>query len=163
MIAENCHSAKQTLSFEQFGTARPPLAKQAAEKILEQYSGRKDILLVDDEPVNREVGLALLDFPGIKVKMAADGLEAVKLVASYRFDLILMDVHMPRMDGIEAVRLIRKMPHGIGVQIITLTADSRFENREYSSSLGMDDCLLKPINPDLLYQKVLWSLQIIEE
>lgn len=163
MIAENCHSAKQTLSFEHFGMARPPLTKQAAEMILEQYTGRKDVLLVDDEPVNREVGLALLDFPGLKLKTAADGLEAVKLVASYRFDLILMDVHMPKMDGIEAVRLIRKMTHGIGVQIIALTADTRFENREYSSSLGMNDCLLKPINPDLLYQKVLRSLQITDE
>lgn len=160
MMADQDQTKSRNLSFEPFFSAQPSRAEQNPAILLEQFRGRKDVLLVDDDPVNRLVGLGILDFPGIKVKTAVDGLDAIELLNRHHFDLILMDIHMPRMDGIEAVRHIRKMPQGFGLPIIALTADYRFENTEYAISLNMNDCLMKPIDPDILYQKALQWLQI---
>ncbi|MGB4063432.1 MAG: response regulator [Azonexus sp.] len=135
------------------GSAEP------AEVVLSrEYDGRR-ILLVEDEPVNREVATALLESAGLVVDVAGDGREAVQKVAPGIYDLILMDIQMPGMDGLEATRQIRAMP-GLGeVPIIAVTANIFAEDKANCLAAGMNDFLAKPSPPGLLFSTVLKALQ----
>jgi PAS domain S-box-containing protein len=113
-----------------------------------------NILLADDFELNREIIIPQLEKKGHRVTVATDGLEALEMHAQNNFDLVLMDIRMPVMDGIEAVRRIRALddPVVASVPVIALTAHSIKGDRERFLDAGMDEYLTKPFrNDELLY------------
>lgn len=105
------------------------------------------VLVVDDHPVNREVARILLEAFGCEVVEVCDGQEALDAVESRRFDLVLMDVRMPRMDGLEATRRIRTLPgKGAALSIVAMTADAMPEDVSRCLAAGMNAHMAKPIN-----------------
>jgi len=113
------------------------------------------ILLVDDHPMNREIGVALLTLAGCQVDIAEDGQQAVEAASQGRYDMILMDIHMPRMDGLAATRAIRSLPSPAAhVPIIAMSADALPQQVERCYAAGMVDHIAKPIQRELLYAKV---------
>jgi two-component system, sensor histidine kinase and response regulator len=113
------------------------------------------ILVVDDNPTNQEVALAILKGAGIIAATAANGLEAVERVAAETFDAVLMDVQMPKMNGLEATRLIRALPGGRTLPIIAMTAHALKGDEERCLEAGMNGYVAKPINQDRLFA-TLW-------
>jgi signal transduction histidine kinase/ActR/RegA family two-component response regulator/HPt (histidine-containing phosphotransfer) domain-containing protein len=108
--------------------------------------GRLQILVTDDHPVNRKFMQALLERLGHRVLLATNGEEAVAVLREQACDLVLMDVHMPVMDGLTAARTIRNLPlPQARVPIVALTADAFAESRERVRDSGMDDFLAKPV------------------
>src|SRR5690606_38028057 len=106
------------------------------------------ILLVEDNPVNQLYAQALLQSQGHEVVLASDGREAVSRVREHDFDLVLMDCHMPGMDGYEATRRIRALPAPRGeVPVVALTASAMAGDRERCLSAGPNDLLAKPFTP----------------
>jgi signal transduction histidine kinase/DNA-binding response OmpR family regulator len=109
------------------------------------------VLLAEDNRVNQQVALAMLRKAGHAVTVVGDGVEAAEAVRTADFDIVLMDVQMPRLDGIEATRLIRAMPAPRGrVPIVALTADAMAGAREHYLEAGMDAYLSKPIQATAL-------------
>jgi signal transduction histidine kinase/DNA-binding response OmpR family regulator/ABC-type phosphate/phosphonate transport system substrate-binding protein len=112
------------------------------------------ILLAEDNPVNREVVLDLLDAVGLAADIAGNGREALELVRTERYDLILMDVQMPEMDGIEAAQRIRALSGGAtaaSVPIVAMTANVFEEDRRRCLDAGMNDHVPKPVSPASFY------------
>jgi signal transduction histidine kinase/DNA-binding NarL/FixJ family response regulator/HPt (histidine-containing phosphotransfer) domain-containing protein len=104
------------------------------------------LLVTDDHPVNRKFMQALLMQLGHQVSLCDDGAQALEAVQSESFDLVLMDVHMPVMDGLAATRAIRAIDGpASGVKIVALTADAFSESRQRVMDAGMDDFLAKPV------------------
>jgi CheY-like chemotaxis protein len=104
------------------------------------------ILLAEDNPVNQKLAVKLLEKQGHTVTMASDGRRAVEAFIAGSFDLILMDVHMPEMDGLEATRRIRELEgNSVRIPIIALTALAMAGDREICLAAGMDGFVAKPI------------------
>jgi signal transduction histidine kinase/CheY-like chemotaxis protein len=113
------------------------------------------ILLVDDHPMNREIGVALLTLAGCKVDIAENGQQAVDAAAVGEYDMILMDIHMPLMDGLAATRAIRALRSPAGkIPIIAMSADALPQQVERCYAAGMVDHIAKPIQREVLYAKV---------
>ena len=110
------------------------------------------VLLAEDNPVNQRLALRLLEKYNFPAVAANNGAEAVRLFSAQHFDVILMDIHMPEMDGIEATRAIRNLPGGRGahVYIIAVTASAMKEDREACTAAGMDAFITKPLAPSEL-------------
>lgn len=105
------------------------------------------VLVVDDHPVNREVARIMLEAFGCDVVEVCDGQQALDAVAQQPFDLVLMDVRMPHMDGLEATRRIRAMPGAAGaLSIVAMTADAMPEDVNRCLAAGMNAHMAKPIN-----------------
>jgi two-component system sensor histidine kinase/response regulator len=117
-------------------------------------AGRK-VLIVDDNALNREVAADFLDLVGITAATAANGIEALRRLEAETFDAVLMDVHMPEMDGLEATRRIRRRPEWRHLPIIALTAQARDEDRAVIRGAGMDGQLTKPIDEMALYDTLI--------
>lgn len=115
-------------------------------------SGGATILIAEDHPDSREALGALLEAFGFEVLLAVNGLEAVELARTSQPDLILMDVMMPALDGLEATRRIRGFPETRHIPIITLTALDQAEDK--ARDAGANDFLAKPINSGVLFSKV---------
>ncbi len=130
-------------------------APQGNETILRQQFAGARILLVEDEPINQEVSRELLEFAGLQVDLATDGELAVEQASRQRYDLILMDMQMPRMNGIDASRAIRALPERQHVPIIALTANAFDEDRQRCLAAGMNDHIGKPVDPEILYGMLL--------
>ncbi|MBI5615871.1 MAG: PAS domain S-box protein [Gammaproteobacteria bacterium] len=126
-----------------------PIAAPEATSVGRHYAGI--VLLVEDNEINREVIRDLLHDVGLRVVMAEHGREAVDKVREAHFDLILMDMQMPVMNGVEATTVIRTLPHGRDVPIIAITANAFAEDRQKCLDAGMNDHVVKPIDPDFLY------------
>jgi len=109
------------------------------------------VLLVDDSPLNREVAIEFLNEAGLAIDEAVNGLDAVEKVFTGDYQLVLMDIQMPEMDGITATRLIRSDTRFRDLPIIAMTAHAMAGDRERSLEAGMNDHITKPINPEVLY------------
>ncbi|WP_332873006.1 ATP-binding protein [Caulobacter hibisci] len=136
-------------------TAQPCEAPApAADTGLERTAAAR-ILLVDDHPMNREIGGAFLTVAGCEVVTAENGLQAVELAKAGGFDIVLMDIHMPGMDGLTATRAIRALPGpACAVPIIAMSADALPQQIALCREAGMVDHVAKPIQKEVLYAKV---------
>jgi len=107
------------------------------------------LLLAEDNPVNQRVAVLMLERLGQRVDVVADGAEAVRAVERTPYDLVLMDVQMPELDGLEATRRIRaRLPADRQPRIVAMTADASTEDRQRSLAAGMDDHLSKPVRSE---------------
>ena len=121
---------------------------------LAQIRGAR-VLLVEDNELNREVALGLLDDAHLAIDTAENGQVAVRMVAEQEYDLVLMDMQMPVMDGLAATRAIRLQPQFRSLPIIAMTANVMESDREKCTEAGMNDHLTKPIDPEALFAALL--------
>jgi CheY-like chemotaxis protein/HPt (histidine-containing phosphotransfer) domain-containing protein len=130
----------------QEAVAAPPVSPPVTRA---QPGIRGDILVVEDNLINQQVALGILQIQGYSVSVANNGREALDAYAQGAFDLILMDCHMPEMDGFEATMEIRRREQAAGgrrVPIVALTANAMAQDREECLNAGMDDHLAKPFS-----------------
>lgn len=135
--------------------ATPTPTVDSAEAILIRDHSGKRLLIVEDDIDNRDITLALLKPVWQTIDVAADGVEAVELTSKNRYDLILMDMRMPRMDGVEATKRIRALPNGIDVPIIAMTANVFPEDKVRCSDAGMNDFIAKAVDPEAPFVTIL--------
>jgi CheY-like chemotaxis protein len=144
-------------------TPAPTSASLTAEqRLLADYAGTC-ILLVDDEPITQEVSRFLLEDVGLVVDLAEDGQQALELARQNRYALILMDMQMPKMNGIEATRAIRNMEAeslNQDTPILAMTANAFDEDRDACLAAGMNDHISKPVASEKLYETLLEWLDV---
>jgi len=142
------------LILKALGHARPdhPGAEAGAPAKPAHASQSLRLLLAEDNLINQKVALGMLEKMGHELTIANNGREAVDIFSKGRFDLVLMDIQMPEMDGFEATKLIRQQQQqsGTKVPIIAMTAHAMSGDREKCLSAGMDDYISKPISRDEL-------------
>lgn len=134
-----------------------PVAEEVAvpERQKAATPGAARILIVDDHAVNLEIGAALLSLVGCEVDVAENGKQALEQVQKAEYDLILMDIHMPLMDGLQATRAIRALGGRAGkTPIVAMSADALPRQVERCYAAGMVDHIAKPVQREVLYAKV---------
>lgn len=129
-----------------------PASDTAAERLRQEHAGRR-ILLVDDNPIGRAIGMELLRVAGLSAETAEDGAAAVERAGRGGVDLVLMDVQMPGMDGLEATRSLRAA--GCTLPIIAMTGNTDAQGHAACLAAGMDDHIPKPIEAHRLYEALL--------
>ena len=133
--------------------------EEDAEIVLaKEFSGRS-ILLVEDEPINQEIVKEILLETGLCIEVANDGLMAIEQLKDKKFELVLMDVQMPLMDGLEATRQIRKVLGMVEIPVLAMTANAFEEDKTRCQDAGMNDFIPKPIDPYEFYDKLLYWLR----
>jgi len=137
-------------------TAHPAQPSLVTRHSLREGQKAVTILLAEDNVVNQTLALRLLERRGYAVVVAGNGREVLKAHEKQSFDLILMDVQMPEMDGFEATAAIRRTERstGVHVPIIAMTAHAMKGDREQCLAAGMDDYIPKPIRPQEMYEMI---------
>jgi len=136
------------------------LSGAEAERILRSEFSDIHVLVAEDDWVNQEVSLELLrETLGLAVDVAPDGAEALEMALKHRYDLILMDMQMPVLDGVGATRAIRELDGYGEVPIIAMTANAFTEDRTRCLDAGMNDFVAKPVDPDRLFMVMLHWLR----
>ena len=130
---------------------RGSIRRKNVGELFNQIKGAK-VLLVEDNEINQEVADEILSEVGLFVSIVSDGKEAVEAVKKDNYDIVLMDIQMPIMDGYEATRAIRRDPGYELLPIIAMTANAMAGDREKALESGMNDYVTKPIDPDNLYR-----------
>jgi two-component system sensor histidine kinase/response regulator len=143
----------QALSGEQ-PTSHQAEASPNAAPDLSRLRGAR-VLLVEDNELNREVALGLLEDARLAIAQAENGQIAVHMIEKNDYDLVLMDMQMPVMDGLAATRTIRRNPRLRSLPIVAMTANAMAGDREKCLEAGMNDHLAKPIDPNALYGALL--------
>ncbi len=138
-------------------SAQPPVAELAKEVLPPEPNRSLRVLVVDDDPINRRVACGLLSQRGHVCTQAVNGREALARIGGEAFDLVLMDLHMPEMDGIEATQAIRALAvwERAHIPILALSADIMPEERQACLNAGMDGFIAKPFHPDKLEAEML--------
>jgi light-regulated signal transduction histidine kinase (bacteriophytochrome)/ActR/RegA family two-component response regulator len=126
---------------------------------LRERHGHARILLVEDNEINRELALSWLNDVGLSADMANNGREAVQRAQAVAYDLILMDMQMPVMGGLEATRAIRALPQTAAMPIVAMTANVYTEERSQCLAAGMNDVVIKPVDVSALYATLLKWLE----
>jgi CheY-like chemotaxis protein len=113
------------------------------------------VLVAEDDPVNQEVAVFLVEGAGMVADLAVDGRQVVDMALAQDYDLVLMDVQMPVLNGLDAAREIRRQPRLMQLPIIAMTANAFNEDREQCLAAGMNDHVGKPVAPEALYSIIL--------
>ncbi len=135
------------------GIPRLALGATIPKRIIHTLKGAH-VLVVDDNEVNQIVAREVLEAAGARVNTAENGLLALKALENSIPDVVLMDVQMPVMDGLEATRILRQDARFARLPVLAMTAHALLEEREKCLKAGMDDHVTKPIDPDLLVETV---------
>jgi CheY-like chemotaxis protein len=127
--------------------------------LLRDFSGKR-LLIAEDDPVNQMVACMILEDTGLVIDVAEDGVQAVEKARQVAYDLIFMDMQMPKMDGVAATQSIRALPGYGAVPIIAFTANDFLEDRNRCLDAGMNDFVAKPVYPASLCGMVLKWLRL---
>lgn len=141
---------KVTGAGENIGT----ISEDACAAIAREFAGLS-VLLAEDEPINQDVTCELLIDSGLTVDVADDGAAAVALARRKPYALVLMDMQMPVMNGIDATRAIRELPGYAQVPILAMTANAFADDRQRCLDAGMNEHIGKPVAPDMLFLVIL--------
>ena len=146
-----------TACFDRVSTTAPSLSSntQPVETRLKLRAPGVRILLAEDEPISQDVARSLLEEAGFNVDLAEDGEAALDLARHGKYDLILMDMQMPKINGVDATRKIRALPDYARTPILAVTANAFSEDRALCLAAGMNDHIAKPVESAVLYEKLL--------
>ena len=139
-------------------SARSVPSESARELLMQRYSGLR-VLVAEDDPINQDVIRFLLEDAGLVPDVANNGQEALERALGGGYAMILMDVQMPVINGLDATRAIRQIPGLSSLPILAMTAGAFDEDRNACLEAGMNDHIVKPVDPDVLYARVLDWLQ----
>jgi signal transduction histidine kinase/ActR/RegA family two-component response regulator len=131
------------------------ITSDTAEARLQSAFAGTRILLAEDEPINQEVSLGLLEEVGLVVDLAEDGQKALELAGLNHYSLILMDMQMPNLNGVDATRAIRTLPGYAETPILAMTANAFSEDRQVCIDAGMNDHIAKPVDPEVLFETLI--------
>ena len=134
------------------------LLEHPVSLLAEHYHGTR-VLLAEDDVFNQEIALELLGEIGLVVDIVENGQQAVEKVKTTDYALVMMDVQMPVMDGLEATRQIRKLPGKSALPILAMTANAFEEDRRLCMEAGMSDYFSKPVEPEKLYSVLLYWMR----
>jgi PAS domain S-box-containing protein len=149
------HDSLMELVFGHAPTSASSAWTGRGETALRRHNAGAHVLLVEDNAVSREVAFDLLRSAGLEVDVAEDGLQAVDKARGANFDLILMDVQMPGMDGLQATRAIHALPGHAGTPIVAMTANVFEEDRAACLEAGMVDHVAKPVEPHVMFSTLM--------
>ena len=144
------------------GAPEPTVTALTAEQRLQAGHAGARVLIAEDEPVNREIALGLLEDVGLTVDLAEDGQQALELARKNRYALILMDMQMPEMNGVEATQAIRNMSADSmnrETPILAMTANASSSDRDTCLAAGMNEHITKPVDPQKFYETLLEWLE----